>query len=581
MKNHELVNRLRSVSAAESNSALEDVFFELCASIDSPKSLAAWLLFKNDEHDQFVELSCDPDQYSTAFKYADDALVTSFLSKFPYLNLSVDPEEAARVKFLEFEELCKSTNKRFSELSLDPSKWGSYEGAIFHRARRIIADVLGRPNLNEIARGFGWGPGATTVATGSSTTAYDKFQDKLEVTSNCLVMGHCCINSIPSWVNCQLMTDEFPSSYVSLIRDSMVVIRGNKIVFVPKNAKIRRTIAIEPPVNSYVQKGFGTVMRTRLRSVGCDLNDQTLNQRLAREGSLTGKLATLDLKGASDTIASAVVKALLPFKWWVLLDMARSKQGLLDGTWLHYEKFSSMGNGFTFELESLIFWALCRAVLDQDYDSTDDVFNVYGDDIIVPVRVYDKVASILNHFGFILNEKKSFSSGHFRESCGKDFFQGYDVRPIFLKERISNVESIYKLANGIRRYSHRRNLNYGCDVRLRSAWTGLVARLHPDFRALRVPDGKGDCGIVVNFDEASPSRVNQVKNPGHEGWSFQCLQRLPLRKPMSDRHGCYATALSASGSEEPLLGMISPRGRTYPKIARGRTVEWYDLGPWC
>lgn len=57
MKNHELVNRLRSVSAAESNSALEDVFFELCASIDSPKSVAAWLLFKNDEHDQFVELS--------------------------------------------------------------------------------------------------------------------------------------------------------------------------------------------------------------------------------------------------------------------------------------------------------------------------------------------------------------------------------------------------------------------------------------------------------------------------------------------------------------------------------------------
>jgi hypothetical protein len=52
---------------------------------------------------------------------------------------------------------------------------------------------------------------------------------------------------------------------------------------------------------------------------------------------------------------------------------------------------------------------------------------VYGDDIIVPVEYVFAVVSRLEAFGFKVNKNKSFWSGYFRESCGKDYYEGTDV----------------------------------------------------------------------------------------------------------------------------------------------------------
>jgi hypothetical protein len=60
------------------------------------------------------------------------------------------------------------------------------------------------------------------------------------------------------------------------------------------------------------------------------------------------------------------------------------------------------------------------------YDALRGV-RVYGDDIIVPV---DYVASVIRHlelFGFKVNTGKSFWTGKFRESCGKEFYDGLSV----------------------------------------------------------------------------------------------------------------------------------------------------------
>lgn len=138
---------------------------------------------------------------------------------------------------------------------------------------------------------------------------------------------------------------------------------GNKVTTVPKNSKTDRVIAIEPLMNMYVQKGIGGAIRHSLRSVGINLNDQTSNQRLAREGSLQGKLATVDLSSASDSVSLLLVEELLPPDWVAAIKLCRSPCGVLpDGSVINYQKVSSMGNGFTFELESLIFWAACSSV---------------------------------------------------------------------------------------------------------------------------------------------------------------------------------------------------------------------------
>jgi hypothetical protein len=313
----------------------------------------------------------------------------------------------------------------------------------------------------------------------------------------------------------------------------------------------------------------------------------------------------IDLSGASDTISRELVRYLLPTQWYSLLDRIRSKQGLIreDKTWVHYHKFSSMGNGCTFELESLIFWALCKACL--EVNGGEQVLNVYGDDIIVPTEHFESVAKVIYFAGFRMNSSKSYSSGPFRESCGKDYFFGTDVRPIFLKEYISNAESLFRLANSLRRYSHSRNFNYGCDVRFRPVWLHVVDYIPSVFRDLKVPNGFGDVGLSVNFDEACPS-LPRSKEQGWEGFFFKGITRHPVKLVMKDRHAGYTCTLSAMGSSSvnkvsrrwigsyesvldvapdgtersPLLGHHDLRAMTFPKITRIHTHGWYDFGPW-
>jgi len=580
MQKHELVQCLKPVTRPVSDDTLASVFKYLCESVDSPRSLAAWILYENREFAQLVSLELDPNNYTNAFAFGNDHLVTKFLSKYPeFSHEDLDPKKAALASFEKYEEMCSATNVKFKKLEEDPSLWDPSMHAIFALARRKISFVLRDPDLDSISHGFGWGPGANTSTSGSYTSAYVKFGSRLDVTSNSLIMGHCCVNSIPAWVNCQLQTDSFPSIDVYLTRDAFNVVRGNEIVFVPKNAKTHRIIAKEPSVNSFLQKGFGTEIRRLLRwRAGIDLTDQTCNQKLAKQGSIDGSLSTIDLSGASDTISSELVRYLLPSKWFSLLDQIRSKQGFLreKDYWVHYHKFSSMGNACTFELESLIFWALCKACL--EINGQEQTLNVYGDDIVVPSSQFESVTAVIRFAGFEVNTKKSFFSGCFRESCGKDYFLGTDVRPIFLKERISNVESIFKLANSVRRYSHRRSFNYGCDKRFLLVWQYLYGRVHPYFRKFRIPEGKGDSGFVSNWDEACPILVRPSGNrAGWEGVVYRCIIRRPLKKVMRDGHAGYTALLSVIGSEEPLLGHHDLRDATYPKETRIHTHGWYEF----
>lgn len=222
-------------------------------------------------------------------------------------------------------------------------------------------------------------------------------------------------------------------------------------------------------MNMYLQRGAGLFIRNRLRTVGIDLNDQTRNNRLAQLGSLDGSLATIDLSSASDSISDRLVWDLLPPELYSYLDSLRSKRITCKGnpqeSWKH-ELFSTMGNGFTFELESLLFWALAKSCTLYSNSPCENI-GIYGDDIIIPTNVFPLLHDILSAVGFTLNTEKSFYTGYFRESCGKHYYRGTDVTPFYIKQPIVNSERLMLVLNRLRAWGVVSGIS---DPRLYEVW---------------------------------------------------------------------------------------------------------------
>lgn len=381
---------------------------------------------------------------------------------------------------------------------------------------------------------------------------------------------------------------------------------GNRVTFVPKTALVDRVIAIEPRMNIFAQLGLGALMRSRLKRAGLDLDDQGPNQVLAHKGSVDGTVATIDLSMASDTIARELVRELIPEPWYNAMDWVRSKTGRLveNGieTTVRYEKFSSMGNGYTFELESLIFWALALGVCEHLNLSHEKkaLVRAFGDDITVPVEAVELLRESLTFCGFRMNPEKSFSSGVFRESCGADFFNGVNVRPYFQKEFCNDVQGLYRLANGIRRVAYRRNAGCGCDRKLRPVWVHIIQRI-PDslrdlkipFHAVSVPRGavwrdveSGDGGLAVNHDEALSSRWVSFNRDYQRGWTFAQLQAGSVRENAESEGLLHLFALySCRNGVGDLVkqtdSLITQRGKSRLQLNSGAYCpSWIDLGPW-
>jgi hypothetical protein len=231
-----------------------------------------------------------------------------------------------------------------------------------------------------------------------------------------------------------------------------------KLQHVPKSISEVRWIEIGPSLATFFQQGYDGFIRSRLKSVwGIDLNDQAPNQRLARIGSEQGpnvnSPCTIDMTSASDRISYGVVAMVLPPAWVRSLSSLRARKVLYgDETELPLEKFSSMGNAYTFSLQTLIFSAVIRANL-RARGWEGSRWRVYGDDIVVPYRLYDDVVRDLETLGFLVNGNKSFKEGFFRESCGVDYLLGTNVRAFYLKKPIMNVADLFKVINLVQAFA--------------------------------------------------------------------------------------------------------------------------------
>jgi hypothetical protein len=220
--------------------------------------------------------------------------------------------------------------------------------------------------------------------------------------------------------------------------------RPVKVVAVPKTYKTPRIIAIEPTCMQYVQQGLmemfvESMERDKLVSSMVGFTSQGPNQTMACEGSRKGNLATLDLSEASDRVSLRLVTSLL-FNYGNLTEAVLASRSVRADVPGHgvvpLAKFASMGSALTFPIEEMVFLTIIFYAIEQElgkrltrkYIQTfRGRVRVYGDDIVVPTDMVPAVVSALELFGFKVNHSKSFWTGKFRESCGKEYYDGHDV----------------------------------------------------------------------------------------------------------------------------------------------------------
>jgi len=400
-------------------------------------------------------------QPSVKTDYLKKSLLTKYVS--PDTAPSITRRNRALFKWLLTERENEATNDRLllthEEYNILPRV--AY-GNFVEFCRNLICDIIGdTPPIEALIGSFSGGASTSRPRTKSHPAS--KYLGKAHVTQPCLDIFSSIVEEMPGWVGSAEL--------------EVIPVRGNVFFTVPKNADIDRCACKEPDINMFVQKGIGSFFRKALRNHGIDLNDQSINRRLAREGSVTKELVTLDLSSASDSVTTELVFQLLPITWYTLLDAVRSQVTIIDGEEHRNHMFSSMGNGFTFELESLLFYVLSRAT--AFFTGTRGMISVYGDDIICPMGMSASLIIVLNYCGFSVNTDKSCIDGALRESCGGHYFNGLDITPFYIKAPIASLTDLIHVANQLREWANVEGLSI-LDPEVEEIWLWLKSH---------VPDG--------------------------------------------------------------------------------------------
>lgn len=536
---------------------LESVLTEL----DSAVSLSQLIRLRHNMWDEIVQCEINPMCYRDspygAAQFAKDYQAAELLRKCEGLPTSFDQDAAALHGYLESERSNARTNLRFMQM-LDHPTWDGMPAAVvesLHAVQTFCAGVLGK--IPRALR-FRFGKGSTYESSGwqvRSATLLDKLSNNPSVTAGAMPIFKWAVDG--TWFEKTLCCEDPYRTY------QLVESRGERFALVNKNSKTRRTISLQPGGNLLLQLAIGQEIRDRLRrALGCDLDHaQGRHQRLAAAASRSGEDVTIDVRSASNSVAlNAVRFALLQADLWGdILEALRCPHIELQGKWHKLEMFSAMGNGFTFELETLLFHAIVRSVC------PDGDVSVYGDDIICPRRYADTVLSALKFWGFEPNLRKTSINGVFRESCGGDYFDGFCVSPVRFQELPHDPATWIAAHNKVIRM--RRDLSTFMGGR--SARIAL-ANLPSNMRNLY---GPADLGDQVLLGPRGRIRVVERNGIGYIRVWRSVAKMRPARYADTVLAGC---GLYNVGSEEPILVR-----RRVPLAARKRDEDGFvaDRGP--
>lgn len=544
---------------------LRRVVLALCEDVATPRAMSVKLLMEHGEWTQLLGLRVKPSDYADSESYFKDSLVTDLLRKVEDLPTAVDREAVARQTFLLCEKQCAATNARLSRFV---SETLFIEDSTDDRVYQFILEwrkevnwVLGNLPDHLTPRFSG---GATVGDVGDLKTTPDKMSSAPQITQ-----GARCL--MPFWHETSWARELVK---VRPWYSDPLTVRGNHFFTVPKDAEKRRGCAKEASINISFQLDVGRVLKGRLFSrLGLDLKGgQDHHKELAQAASIDGLSSTIDMSNASDTVCRLLPQLLLQADWHSLLTSLRSPFTLVDGKWHWLEKFSSMGNGFTFELETLIFATLARQIVRQE-GGDPDLVKCYGDDLIVPSVHTDSILAALAFFGFTPNRKKTFTEGPFRESCGGDYFGGVPVRAHFLEKLPDEPQQWISLANGLRRVTHVPGAPDSRWDLVRRAWLRVLDCIPNDIRRCRGPSHLGD--IVIHDDverwghtairprkrwsEPDPKGVRRLLDDGSGPSVDGVYAYTPIPSVLPWHHWLPAVQLACCTLGLPSSG-VTPRG---------------------
>jgi len=526
---------------------------ELCKRLDTPFSLAVYICARDDPA-ALKQLTVDPSSYLTDVKwlpvnrsrdrFVKDYFLHSYAKKYSGWKSGIDTRQVCIGAFQASEELCVDTNRRMAKV-FDGAMLPPMLSTIIPMVQRRIETVIGcSPRFEDVTKDCRWGVGAT--ATHRRGTAFDdKMRSRLSCTRGCLPYASLVVSHDLHWSAALLgFVPDGPCSPLE-IRESLIP--GSVYDTVPKDAFTDRSIAKEPALNGFLQQGVGRFFRRQLFvKAGINLDDQSINQGLAGVAHLED-LSTIDLSSASDTISRLLIWLLLPSDWVALLEGLRSPEIQIEGRWHRLSKFSSMGNAFTFELESLVFWAIsdacaayCRRESAAARAAVSHRVSVYGDDIVIPRYAYANLVECLSFFGFSVNTAKSYCSGYFFESCGKHYHGGELVTPVYQKEELTTEEALIRAYNRLARSSTLERIG----PRLRARLLGVLFRAYPGGDPPRVPMGyEDDVGFLTDHRRFSWHRDGHTRATV---LSLEAPRYLPANPPFA-----YAYKLRRPATTSP------------------------------
>lgn len=401
-----------------------------------------------DLDDKFEDLGKPECELWDAQRFAASAMRESFLKKQTEELDSARTQRVALETFLKVnEEVGNSSRRALHEW--EEELWGEFKSALWHFHHSSSSCPIISCWDAVVSNGC-LGRGANRGANG--TDFYTKlFSSKLSVSNPALYdVYRRCIGRSHLWSEAE------ETRFATF--GPPVIVEDNAVSFALKDDRTARTIATEATLNMFFQRGISIAYENRLRRFfGIDLATQPdRNALLARLGSIDGSFSTIDLKSASDRIAPWLIRECIPKSIQVYLDACRARTTLLpDGSRVTLNMWSTMGNGYTFSLQTVLFACMVRAAfryaevnqITSHGDTSSKNWGVFGDDIIVPTGPVTRyVLALLDIAGFTVNSAKTFTEGPFRESCGHDYFQGQLVRPCYARTW-STEAALYSLLN--------------------------------------------------------------------------------------------------------------------------------------
>jgi len=319
-------------------------------------------------------------------------------------------------------------------------------------------------------------------------------------------------------------------------------------VNVPKKFDIDRGINPNTLLGSLFSDRMGKEIEKALIVLGLSISRQQVRHGiLAKQASDPNprnkyylKSATADLSDASHGFLSSILNALLPREWYnaIMYGVIRQVE-VPDVGVMRLESIMTMGIGFTFPLQTLLFYCLLKAL--SDLTGIKGLISVYGDDLIYPTGLHKFVVAIFSDLGFKLNLDKTFVNSPFRESCGSDYFKGVAVRPYApegnkgdTRGRSQYAAFCYKLLNGLLSKWDREEIPTArrlllCEITRTMGEVFIVPCHMPDHSGLKVADHEYH-DFSTEYDWWVYPYANWVYCPGTNRYLFPHITQITERR---------------------------------------------------